>query len=169
MEYQTIHKKESFGKFNFGLEIKVAIEGPQPDLKKKAIRYAVYDAEKLLEKEILAEIKANDPKLNDEIAENKKLLESFQGAIFVEEIPNGYCSDWCCRHLPWFVVTTNIGRFKIGWRKRVIEIDWSETVGTKSGEELFSKESVTVGEKYIHAWNMEDARSYIVEILRSSL
>jgi hypothetical protein len=66
------------------------------------------------------------------------------------------------------VVTTNIGRVKIGWRKRVINIDWSDTVVKKKAEELFPEENVTKGgydnHFYIHAWSYEDAKKYLDRI-----
>ncbi|MCP4762868.1 MAG: hypothetical protein GY870_13900 [archaeon] len=165
MEYQTARKEESFGKFGYGLEIKIGSTVPV-DLKNKRIQSAIYEASDKIKAEVCAVIKSNDPKIDYEIKENRKLLSSslFKKPIFVEEIPNEYCSDWCCRHLPWFIITTTIGRFKIGWRKRVIEIDWSETVNTKDSEELFKSEDVTKGEKYIHAWNIDKASEYIEKI-----
>ena len=87
--------------------------------------------------------------------------------IYIEEIPNGYCNRACCRHLPWFIVTTTVGRIKIGWRKRVIEIDWSDTKGTAEAETLFAAEDVTKGTRYIHAWSVEKAKSYVAAIMSS--
>jgi hypothetical protein len=67
---------------------------------------------------------------------------------------------------PWFVITTKIGRFKVGWRKRVIEIDWSQTIEPRpDGNILFKDENVTVGETYVHAWTYEKMRAYIKKIL----
>ena len=101
--------------------------------------------------------------------EKVAILALFPGTPFVEEIPNGYCSQYCCKHLPWFIVTTQVGRVKIGWRKRVIQIDWSETRNTKNSEELFAKEDVTKEAKMIHAWSYEDAKRYLEAIIASAL
>ena len=68
--------------------------------------------------------------------------------IFVEEIPNGYCNEPCCSRLPWFIVTTPVGHIKIGWRKRVINIDWTNTLQKKNGHELFPNEDVTKSMEY---------------------
>lgn len=84
--------------------------------------------------------------------------------IFVKEVPNGYCRGACCEHLPWFLVTTNIGPVRIGWRKRVINIDWSETNQKKTADELFPNEDVTKYEHAIHAWGYDKAKEYLEKI-----
>lgn len=81
--------------------------------------------------------------------------------IFIEEIPNGYCSRYCCKHLPWFIITTNKGRIKIGWRKRVIHIEWTDTIIKENAEKMFPNEDVTRFDKVIHAWGPEKAKEYI--------
>jgi len=97
--------------------------------------------------------------------ERMALLGCFPGVIYAEAIPNGYCSDYCCRHLPWFIVTTSIGHFKIGWRKRVIHLDWEKTQVTKSADELFPHENTTKSGRMIHAWSLEKAREYVNWVL----
>ena len=168
MEYVTIHKSESHGSNGaFGIEIRVAAS-KLPDLKQTEIWSATRRAAENIEAVVCAAIKADDPKTAIQTTDNRKLVDDlFFSPIFVEEIGNGYCKDWCCAHLPWFIVTTEIGRFTIGWRKRVISIDWSETVGTKNPAELFSDEDVTKGTKSIHAWSVEDARRYVDSIMLS--
>ena len=99
---------------------------------------------------------------------NRKILEIFDKPIFVEEIQNGYCDDVCCEHLPWFVVTTKVGRITIGKRKRVFHIDWEDTVGTCTSAELFEDEDVTKDKHYIHAWSVEDAKRYVDLIIMSA-
>ena len=88
--------------------------------------------------------------------------------IFVEEIPNEYCSRPCCLNRPWFLVTSPIGHIKIGWRKSVINIDWSRSVVKKSGMELFPDENVTRGDarddgggRFIHAGGIDVAIRYL--------
>lgn len=118
---------------------------------------------------ILTKRIAEDPKEQEKaIQERSELLALFPNRIFAKAIPNGYISDWSHKHLPWFVVTTEVGHFTIGWRKRVININWSETVGTKTAEELFEKEDVTKGDKYIHAWSLEKAKEYIYKIISTA-
>lgn len=167
MKYTTLREVEYRGAGEaFALHIEVAAT-KLPDLKTDAIQQAAYEAERLVAGEVRAAIKADDANTPVEIARNRELVGLFPEPIFVEEIQNGYCSDWCCRHLPWFVVTTTAGRFTIGWRKRVIKIDWSGTRGTKTAKILFPNENVTKGERYIHAWSMEDAQRYISTVLNS--
>jgi len=166
MEFKTVYREEGYGVVNFGLEIKIASD--PVDLKQSQIQDVIYKAARGIKSEIYAAIRAADPKTTEYITENRKLVALFTEPIFVEEIPNGYCSDWCCRHLPWFIVTTSVGRFKIGWRKRVISIDWSDTVETGFATSLFEDEDVTKIAKCIHAWSMEKAKEYIDRIIAST-
>ena len=81
--------------------------------------------------------------------------------IFVEAIPNEYDNSYYFRQRPWFLVTTPKGRIKIGWRKRVINIDWSGTTITHKAQDLFAGEQVTKGDKHIHADGLGKAKEYI--------
>ena len=106
-----------------------------------------------------------DPKAAErKIEERKELLALFDGKdIFAEEIPNGYCSQPCCSQKPWYIVTTRWGRITLGWRKRVIEIKWDESVGPIANE-LFPNEDVTKIDHLIHAWSLEKAQEYIQKL-----
>jgi hypothetical protein len=89
----------------------------------------------------------------------KEFTEIFTQAgfqdFYMTEIPNQYCScDYC---EPWQKVTTLIVDFVIGWRKRVISIDW----GNLSCAHLFDKEDVTKWESGIHAWGAQKAIEYL--------
>lgn len=100
--------------------------------------------------------------------ERAEMTRLFPAPIYVEAIPNGYCSDYCCRHLPWFVVTTVRGRIKVGWRKRVIQIDWSDSAIQTDAETLFPDEDVTKGGRTIHAWGVDKARAYVARLLEAA-
>ena len=62
------------------------------------------------------------------------------------------------------MVTTQKGRIKLGWRKRVINIDWSESDIDLDGNEIFKDERVTTGDKYVHAWSYEKAIEYLTKL-----
>lgn len=65
---------------------------------------------------------------------------------------------------PWF--QAQVGQeppLKIGWRKRVINIDWEAS--KKNLLNLFDSEDVTKGPDYIHAWTTEKAAEYLAKII----
>jgi len=76
-------------------------------------------------------------------------------------IRNKYCPRDVCT--PWFNINTQAtGRICIGWRNRVINIDWSDS--DVNLQELFEQEDVTKGPHFIHAWSKEDAIAYLIKI-----
>ena len=151
----------------FAVQIRVA-SSVELDFKEERIFNAASDARDDMFQELAASAVRRDPKSKERSnKERRDILALFDEPIFVEEIPNGYCSSWCCRHLPWFIVTTKIGRFKVGCRKRVIQIDWSECPRTCRAEALFPDEDVTKSDRMIHAWSFERAREYIQKIVKS--
>jgi hypothetical protein len=173
IKYQPISQDESWGSMGT-LGIKIEVGGTVAesiDFKaeySRKIRDAVYDAVRGVSQEIQAVWYARNPEQQKKAQNNRaNLLACFPDKIFVEEIPNGYCHDACCRHLPWFIVTTEVGHFKIGWRKSVINIDWEATVGTELAASLFLDENVTKSGKTIHAWSLEKAKEYIEKIIAS--
>lgn len=167
MNYIDVCTQEGSGTLGeFGLTIRLSIPGGRAlaDLTKeerRVIRRAADD----IEAAVLEESTRRDPdaKLRAEV-QRFDLTGLFPWPIFVEEIPNGYCSQWCCKHLPWFVVTTTRGRITLGWRKRVIEIRWDACVADTAAN-LFPAEDVTKGERLIHAWTLDKAREYIAKLL----
>ena len=95
--------------------------------------------------------------------QKKDILALFPSLIYVKEIPNGYSPDYI---EPWYIVTTHKGPITIGWRKRVIQIDWSQSeIPANAEERLFSAEDVTKGSCYIHAWGYDKAKEYINKLL----
>lgn len=100
-------------------------------------------------------------------SEEQKFREVFQKAGFqyliLEHLPNQYCP--CERCAPWFKVRTELGTILIGWRKRVISINWSEA--SNDGEDilaLFRGEDVTKSPTLIHAWGWDKATDYLTRI-----
>jgi hypothetical protein len=180
LKYHDLCKVESCGRLgSYGLKILVAIHpphiegGPQIELDVPAVledekvRNVVYDVQGMIENVVRAVALSKLPHIAEETkAQRLGLLAGFgSAALLVEEIPNGYCNRYCCAHLPWYVVTTRLGRIKIGWRKSVINIDWAETQGTKTSKELFESEDVTKDTRGIHAWGYEKARAYVGAII----
>lgn len=80
------------------------------------------------------------------------------------EIPNEYgCNCEICKNRPWFIFHTSNGDIKIGWRKRVISIEFMEGF-TEFPMSIFEDEDVTKWEKGIHAWNKEKAIDYLAKV-----
>jgi hypothetical protein len=165
-DYKMVSGLETHGSYGeIGIKILVAVKRQLSDAEKNHIYRCVHG----IEQEIIAGTIAADPEaMRAARDERSTLLGLFPYPIYVEEIPNGYCSSGCCRHRPWFVVTTPVGRIKIGWRKRVINIDWSESDVKTSAQDLFPREDVTKFERYIHAWGYEKAREYVHTILAAN-
>lgn len=98
--------------------------------------------------------------------------EIFQAAGFtnfvLEDIPNEYCPCEVCG--PWFLLRqSGRGRrgkrvLKIGWRKRVINIDWTEYTSNPELLARFKDEDVTKWETGIHAWGKDKAIAYLTTI-----
>jgi len=64
----------------------------------------------------------------------------------------------------WWFVKTFSGWIEIGWRKRVIQINWEDTPIRK----IITEDDVTKSDTNVHAWNMEDALKYL-KTLRSEM
>ncbi len=60
---------------------------------------------------------------------------------------------------PWWLAQTPFGMVKIGWRKRVIEIDWSAT----PVRGIVTTHEVTKEETMVHAWSCYRAVEYLTE------
>jgi hypothetical protein len=58
---------------------------------------------------------------------------------------------------PWWLVKTPAGLIKLGWRKRVISIDWSDT----AIREVITDHDVTKDETMVHAWGIARAVEYL--------
>ena len=83
-----------------------------------------------------------------------------------ELLPNGYCNRRCCSHIPWFKFHTIDGDIIIGWRKRVISIEWQENY-KPFDMKLFSKEDVTKWNRGIHAWGENKAYEYLQKVVNA--
>ena len=66
---------------------------------------------------------------------------------------------------PWWLFLTDIGLVQLGWRKRVLSIEWDAN-GTRG---MVTEDDVTKGETYVHAWSVEKAVAYMRELRRLSV
>lgn len=65
---------------------------------------------------------------------------------------------------PWYMAQVGEAPVvKIGWRKRVINIDWGAS--KRDLQHLFTGEDVTKGSDHIHAWTTEKAAEYLAKIV----
>jgi hypothetical protein len=62
---------------------------------------------------------------------------------------------------PWWLFLTDRGLIMIGWRKRVINIDWSATPIRK----IVTGDNVTKSTDMVHAYSEEKALEYLKELL----
>jgi hypothetical protein len=65
------------------------------------------------------------------------------------------------RESPWWLVKTSFGLIKIGWRKRVISIDWSDTAFRRLN---LTKDDVTKTETSVHAYSYIKALEYLTSL-----
>lgn len=86
----------------------------------------------------------------------KAFLDSGVAATKWEEVPNQYGSQ--SYNGQWYLVTTDIGVVRVGWRKRVIEIVFPVQVDVG---ELFANENTTKSENLIHAWGYDKLTEYL--------
>ena len=91
----------------------------------------------------------------------------------METTPNEYWGENSVGALcdPWYVVTTRIGHIKVGWRKRVIVLDWQRTsihnkerASYHQRDGLFPYENVTQDTNMIHAYGYEKLTSYLKKL-----
>ena len=63
------------------------------------------------------------------------------------------------------MVTTKKGKVKIGWRKRVINIDFADLSLIANAKEIFPDEDVTKFDHTIHACTYNKAKEYLEKLL----
>lgn len=85
-------------------------------------------------------------------------------SVQLNGIANRYCPCDSCP--PWYILKiTGLAPIILGWRKSVINIDWSRSGVDLS--DLFSNQDVTKDEHMIHAWGYEKASDYLSRIVYS--
>lgn len=88
----------------------------------------------------------------------------FNSENVIIEIENKYYPPYK-KAVPWYEVYTKKGRIIIGWRKRVIEIDYSGCPLEPKALDLFPDEDATKQGKTIHACDYEKAKEYVEKII----
>lgn len=64
------------------------------------------------------------------------------------------------RKSPWWLVNTEFGLITIGWRKRVIEIEWKDI----KNEISVTDDEVTKSKYLVHAWGYVKAVEYLTTL-----
>ena len=83
------------------------------------------------------------------------------------ELPNRYWPNTAeyaeiRRESPWWLALTVHGPMVIGWRKRVIMIDWSDT----PLRYIVTKDDVTKSETMVHAYFYASALAYLTNLVQ---
>jgi len=172
MENKETYKTVAGIKYDSGYEFLIQIKGIDRDLTEDE-QDAFNRASDIIADALLKGNTGANPETHKKAKLNKLELMSYFGlnALYVEEISNGYCSRGCCAFYPWFVVTTPIGRIKIGWRKSVIHLEWTDSKIKADASEIFPHEEAWSGyettqyDKVIHAHNYDAAKNYIDRLM----
>ena len=165
-------KKVTYIEHMGGYSVRIEISGINRDLTKEE-ESAIDRARDAVDEALHKGETGADPKTHEKAAKDRNdILACFgPNAYYVEEIPNGYCSRGCCAFYPWFIVTTPRGRIKIGWRKRVIHLEWTDSAIKAMASEIFPKEEAWPGyettqyDKVIHAHSYKAAEDYINRLM----
>lgn len=83
------------------------------------------------------------------------------------ELPDGYWPkhpNYDDVRQPWWLVRTEIGCIKIGRRKRVWSVDWSDT-GVRG---IVTGDQTTKNEDLVHAWTAPKLLEYLISLKQIS-
>lgn len=103
--------------------------------------------------------------IREECLTELKNLVKLSGIKFDKtwEMANNYWPDAYAENRnnsPWLLVRTPRGMIYLGWRKRVIEINWSDT----DIRQIITEDDVTKGDYLVHAWGIVKALEYLTKI-----
>lgn len=166
MDYIQAGKCETFGgKYFVGVEINISAGDRSLSSEEKSeLKRHVDEIYNLL----LRGCAIADP---ENVAAGQKetvdLLACFPVQTTHEKIPNGYSSGYYNANRPWLKVATYKGTIIIGWRRRVISIDWSNSNIKEAANDLFPAEDVTKDNRLIHAWGYDKAKEYLAKLMQS--
>lgn len=84
------------------------------------------------------------------------------------ELPNNYWPKTIENHLlrnssPWWLADTEFGLIEIGYRKRVMNIDWSRT----KARVVVTEDDVTKNKMMVHAYSIVKAVDYLTVLSRA--
>lgn len=102
---------------------------------------------------------------NEDIVKALFLLAGFD-VDNVYKIENQYWPederyDTIRKNSPWYLVKVKQGIIKIGWRKRVLSINWADT---KISVHEITKDDVTKETTLVHAWTYPKALEYLINL-----
>lgn len=169
IELKQFAASESFSGRDGGFGIKIYAGSTVRELTNDDYRACKKHIE-AIEKTIRDRIYLESPRATAAMEKEKRdLLSCFPQPIWVKEIPNEYWSnDVYGKTSPWFLVTTIRGVFKVGWRKRVIELDWSDTEIQHAADDLWPDKDNTKDGKSIHCWGY-DVLKKRVDVLMNTI
>lgn len=91
--------------------------------------------------------------------------------IKLEKLPNEYWPDVSDYQKlrdesPWWLITFSDPKvtLKIGWRKRVIQIEWSDYEGEVLGKDVVLIQDNTYDKNLVHAWGYSQAIDCLNEL-----
>jgi len=110
-----------------------------------------------------------DEKEQKALADTERCMQEYAGmfkaAGFEYAVPKCIPSEYGFWPSDWFMMGTEFGPIKVGHRKRVINLDWSEVNNLSEKPDLiqfFDQYEVTKGEAYIHAHGHVKLMEYLV-------
>jgi len=100
--------------------------------------------------------------MTEEQAKALFLLAGFNAKRF-HRLENKYWPDSYIelrRNYPWWLAITEFGPIEIGWRKRVISIDWRDTTARVE----VTEDDVTKDTTMVHAYSYVKALQYLTTL-----
>ena len=79
------------------------------------------------------------------------------------KLPNGYCRT---NPEPWMLFVVEGGTFTIGWRKRVISVEWTVKDADPITEE--DLKWITHGPRHFHAYDYQQALLFLTRVVKQT-
>lgn len=172
----SFYEVHSYSSEGFSASVRIEVSGPSIDPDEHGAAFArVVQAERVYH-DLWSEIVRSDPETRLASAEHVEGLKAAFGPVpyyALTPLPNGYCSRPCCYGRPWAKFHTTAGDVVMGWRKRVLVVDWTSSDFGKTAEDVYaagvllSSGGVSHGERYIHVNSTEEARKVVVFLFAS--